>query len=166
MQMLCYDSPIYFFQFFIYHWTHLLTNNCKDKRTKVVNVTAQLILKCNQKILDPTTLRKHLKLEGGSSCHGSPNPPPQTEKENTLVILLCHPFLSFPLQKKTIHRIIEWPGLKRTIMIIEFQPPCYVQGHQPLEQAAQSHIQPGLECISGGASTTSLGNLFQCFSTL
>ena len=98
--MLCYDSPIYFFQFFIYHWTHLLTNNCKDKRTKVVNVTAQLILKCNQKILDPTTLRKHLKLEGGSSCHGSPNPPPQTEKENTLVILLCHPFLSFPLQTK------------------------------------------------------------------
>ena len=25
--------------------------------------------------------------------------------------------------------------------------PCYVQGHQPLGQAAQSHIQPGLECI-------------------
>jgi len=22
-------------------------------------------------------------------------------------------------------------------MIIEFQPPCYVQGHQPLDQAAQ-----------------------------
>ena len=29
-------------------------------------------------------------------------------------------------------------------MIIEFQPPCYVQGHQPPDQAAQSHIQPGL----------------------
>jgi len=29
-------------------------------------------------------------------------------------------------------------------MIIEFQAPCYVQGHQPLDQAAQSHIQPGL----------------------
>ena len=23
--------------------------------------------------------------------------------------------------------IIEWPGLKRTTMIIQFQPPCYVQ---------------------------------------
>ena len=30
-------------------------------------------------------------------------------------------------------------------MIIEFQPPCYVQGHQPADQAAQSHIQPGLD---------------------
>ena len=29
------------------------------------------------------------------------------------------------------NRIIEWPGLKRTIMIIWFQPPCYGQGHQP-----------------------------------
>jgi len=44
------------------------------------------------------------------------------------------------------HRIIECPGLKRTTMIITFQPPCYVQGHQPQDQAAQSHIQPGLEC--------------------
>ena len=25
-------------------------------------------------------------------------------------------------------------------MIIEFQPPCYVQGLQSLDQAAQSHI--------------------------
>ena len=28
-------------------------------------------------------------------------------------------------------------------------PPCYVQGHQPADQAAQSHIQPGLECFQG-----------------
>ena len=34
-------------------------------------------------------------------------------------------------------------------MIIEFQSPCYVQGHQPPDQAAQSHIQPGLECLQG-----------------
>ena len=27
--------------------------------------------------------------------------------------------------------------------------PCYVQGHQPPNQAAQSHIQPGLECLQG-----------------
>jgi len=37
-------------------------------------------------------------------------------------------------------RIIEWPGLKRTTMVIWFQPPCYVQGCQPPDQAAQSHI--------------------------
>jgi len=47
------------------------------------------------------------------------------------------------------HRIIEWPGLKRTTMIIEIQPPCYVQGCQSPDQAAQSHIQPGLECLLG-----------------
>ena len=34
-------------------------------------------------------------------------------------------------------------------MIIQFQPPCYVQGRQPLDQAAQSHIQPGHECLQG-----------------
>ena len=42
-------------------------------------------------------------------------------------------------------QVTEWPGLKRTAMIIQFQPPCYVQGHQPPDQAAQSHIQP--ECL-------------------
>ena len=40
------------------------------------------------------------------------------------------------------HRIIGWPGLKRTTVIIKFQPPCRVQGHQPPDQAAQSHIEP------------------------
>jgi len=34
------------------------------------------------------------------------------------------------------HRTIEWPGLKRTTTIIEFQPPCHVQGRQPPDQAA------------------------------
>ena len=47
------------------------------------------------------------------------------------------------------HRIIEWPGLKRTTMISLFQPPYCVQGHQSPDQAAQSHIQPGLECLQG-----------------
>jgi len=27
--------------------------------------------------------------------------------------------------------------------------PCYVQGHQPLDKAAQSHIHSGLECLQG-----------------
>ena len=29
--------------------------------------------------------------------------------------------------------------------MIKFQPLCYGQGHQPLDQAARSHIQPGME---------------------
>jgi len=55
------------------------------------------------------------------------------------------------------HRITEWPGLKRTTMIIEFQPPCHGQGHQPPDQAAQSHIQPGLERIQGWGIHNLLG---------
>jgi len=35
--------------------------------------------------------------------------------------------------------------------------PCYVQGHQPADQAAQSHIQPGLECLRGWGTHNLLG---------
>jgi len=64
------------------------------------------------------------------------------------------------------HRIIEWPGLKRTTMFIWFQPPCYVQGRQPADQAAQSHIQPGLQCLQGWGIHSLLGQPVQCVTTL
>jgi len=35
--------------------------------------------------------------------------------------------------------------------------PCYVRGHQPPDQAAQSHIQPGLECLQGWGIHNLLG---------
>ena len=38
---------------------------------------------------------------------------------------------------------------KDLTVIIQFQPPCYVQGLQPLDQAAQSHTQTGLQCLQG-----------------
>ena len=41
--------------------------------------------------------------------------------------------------------------------------PCYVQGHQP---AAQSHIQPGLECLQGWGIHSLLGQPVQCVTTL
>jgi len=47
-----------------------------------------------------------------------------------------------------------------TFKIIWFQPPCYRQGHLPLDEVAQSPIQPGLECLQGGASTTLLGMVY------
>ena len=47
-----------------------------------------------------------------------------------------------------------------------FQAPCYRQVHLPLDQVAQCPVQPGLECFRKGAFTTSLGNLFQCLTTL
>jgi len=47
------------------------------------------------------------------------------------------------------YRIIEWFGLEGTFKIVLFQPPCYRQGHLPLDQVAQSPIQPGLEHLQG-----------------
>jgi len=35
--------------------------------------------------------------------------------------------------------------------------PCYVQGRQPPDQAAQSHIQPGLECLQGWGTHSLVG---------
>jgi len=40
--------------------------------------------------------------------------------------------------------------------------PCYVQGRQPAAQAAQSHIQPGLECLQGWGIHSLLGQLSFC----
>jgi len=44
--------------------------------------------------------------------------------------------------------------------------PCYVQGHQPADQAAQSHIPPGLECQQGWGIHSLLGQPVQCVTTL
>ena len=35
--------------------------------------------------------------------------------------------------------------------------PCYVQGRQPPDQAAQRHIQPGLQCLQGWGIHSLLG---------
>uniref|UniRef100_A0A8C3L1I6 Kinesin family member 13B n=1 Tax=Chrysolophus pictus TaxID=9089 RepID=A0A8C3L1I6_CHRPC len=51
------------------------------------------------------------------------------------------------------HRITEWPGLEGTSRIMNLQPPCHMQGHQPPHlippQAAQGPIQPGLGHLQG-----------------
>ena len=44
--------------------------------------------------------------------------------------------------------------------------PCCVQGHQPADQAAHSHIQPGLECLHGWGIHSLLGQPVQCVTTL
>ena len=44
--------------------------------------------------------------------------------------------------------------------------PCCVQGRQPAAQAAQSHIQPGLECLQGWGIHSLLGQPVQCVTTL
>jgi len=44
--------------------------------------------------------------------------------------------------------------------------PCYVQGRQPPDQAAQRYIQPGLECLQGCGIHSLLGQPVQCVTTL
>jgi len=66
-----------------------------------------------------------------------------------------------------IHRIIEWitegPGMKRTTMLIQFQPPamCRVANQQPRLPRATSSL--ALNACRDGASTATLSNLFQCW---
>ncbi|KAK4811770.1 LOW QUALITY PROTEIN: hypothetical protein QYF61_005338 [Mycteria americana] len=48
------------------------------------------------------------------------------------------------------NRIIEWFGLEGTLETIQFQTLCHGQGYLPLDQVAQSLIQPGLEPFQGG----------------
>ena len=50
------------------------------------------------------------------------------------------------------HRITGWLGLEGTLKLIQFQPPCHGQGHLPLDQVAQSPVQPGVEHCQGGCS--------------
>jgi len=68
-------------------------------------------------------------------------------------------------KRNEMNEITEWPGLKRTTVLISFQPHCYVQGRQPAAQAAQSHIQPGLECLQGWGIHSLLGQPVQCITT-
>jgi len=47
------------------------------------------------------------------------------------------------------HRITKSFGLEGTFRGHLAQPPCSEQGHLPLDQVAQSSVQPDLECFQG-----------------
>jgi len=75
---------------------------------------------------------------------------------STIEIEVCwlQPFnicMSVPaaVRYETVHRIIEQFGLQGTFQGHLVQPPCNKQGHLLLDQAAQSPIQPNLECFQG-----------------
>ena len=65
-----------------------------------------------------------------------------------------------------IHRIIECFGLEGTFKGHLAQTLCSEQGHLQLDQVAQSPVQLALNVSRDGASTMSLGNLCQGFTTL
>jgi len=60
---------------------------------------------------------------------------------------------TFALQSKKTHPALKesWNSLgwKGPLNISSFQPPGHGQGHLPLDQAAQSPTQPGLEHFQG-----------------
>lgn len=65
------------------------------------------------------------------------------------------------------YRTIGWPEMKRTILIIKFQPPpamCRVTNHLTRLPRATSSLT--LNASRNEASTISLGNLLQCVTIL
>ena len=66
---------------------------------------------------------------------------------------------------KFVHRITELFEKEGTLKGHLVQLSCNEQGHLQLHQVAQSSVQPDLECLQRWAST-SLGNLFQCLTSL
>ena len=58
--------------------------------------------------------------------------------------------------------VIEWPGLKRPTVLIQFQPPavCRAANQQPRLPRATSSL--AWNACRDGASTASLGSLVQC----
>lgn len=62
---------------------------------------------------------------------------------------------------ESLNHIIELEGSPKGHIV---QPPCNDQGHSQLCEIAQSLVQP--DVCRDRASTTSLGNLFQCFTNI
>jgi len=75
-------------------------------------------------------------------------------------------FLNIKTHHELHRRIIESSELEGTFRGHLNQLPCNEQGHLQLDQAAQSLVQLTLNVPKDGVSTTSLGNLFQCLTTL
>jgi len=71
-----------------------------------------------------------------SSCH-----------HNSCVIEADNHILLFFFQRLNClyYRITEWFWLEGTLKDYLVNPLCHGQGHLPLDQVAQSHIQAGLE---------------------
>ena len=72
---------------------------------------------------------------------------------------------SLSLGPQKVHRIMEWFGLEGTLKDL-VQPPGHGQGHLSLGQVTESPVHLTLNTSKDGASTTSLGDLFQCLTTL
>ena len=87
------------------------------------------------------------------------------------MILLYSPFYfrhvtCFTTFKDSFDWIIESQnamGWKGPLKVILFQLPCHEQGHIPLDQVAQSPVQPDLECFQGWGSYHLSGQLVPVF---
>jgi len=64
------------------------------------------------------------------------------------------------INKEINHRIIEWPGLKSTTMIISFHPPAMCRDTNQQTRLPRATSSLALHASRDGASTASSGNLF------
>lgn len=76
------------------------------------------------------------------------------------LLLKCSQFF-LPCSNGVDHIVIEWFVFKRTLKIVYFHPHFHGKEHISLDQVAHGPIL-ALNTSRNGASTTSLGNLFQC----
>lgn len=84
----------------------------------------------------------------------------QTSSEHLLTHAFpCPTFFKLPSHRTT--ELLELEGILKGHLL---QLPCSDQGHPQLNQVAYSLVQPGLDCLQGWASITSLGNLFLCLT--
>ena len=83
-------------------------------------------------------------------------------EEGKATVRLKEPAVDVCLSKVRGDTHRQRPGLKRTTVLIPFQPPamCRVANQQPRLPRATSSL--ALNACRDGASTASLGNLFQC----
>jgi len=74
----------------------------------------------------------------------------------------CQPSLYSMLN----HRTIKWFGLEGTLKITWFQPPAMGRDTFHQTRLLRAPSNPALNTAREGAATASVGNLFQCFTTL
>ena len=89
----------------------------------------------------------------------------QSKEYRLFSVFQC--FLVRTKEKESLnHRVIEWLEMEGTLKIIPFQPPAIGRDTSLQTMLLTAPSSLALSVSREGASTASLGNLFQCLTTL